>query len=521
MRKIIALFIIGIFGFVNLSLAQDDLTLNSTFSTTENCEYKTKGIFVAWWDKDYDYADNAEELLNTLLDCQNDCLNTYNMKNPPNTKAGFYYNVYIHNGHDLFPDGWAMGQGTDTNGYPFLTIPIGYANTNNAGLQHEGFHIFQYNANSPGFAYSGDSQWYIESTANWYAALKHPDSKHEFVTASCITYNPQLPMWYTFNNKEEGDQGNWQRYCHQYGMNILINYLTDVRDISPEIIVGGFFAETEELPQEYLYKQIGPENFRGLFADFAAHNVGGFEHFPVGTEARSYQELVNYGDLNDVHPIVQTYTNSGTDGEWVRPHNDFVTRAWAYNVYKIENSQEGFYMFQFEGDSLGSDGALAEFKARLVIKNTDTIKYLNLDMLCDSDGNYFIERFDQDDEEIYLVVISTPHSFRGNQKFSYKVKIDWSQNLGTGDISNIGTLGQNYPNPVNENTNIPYELDQAGEVTLIITDSQGRQISSSNEGMKTAGKHELQLSTENLASGMYYYTVKTNTFRKTRRLVIR
>ena len=110
------------------ALGQDDLQLNSVFSTVDNCGYKTKGIFVAWWDKAYDYADEAEELLLTLVDCQNDCLNTYQMRNPPNPLDGYYYNVYIHNGHDLFPDGWAMGQGTDSNGYPYLTIPIGYAN---------------------------------------------------------------------------------------------------------------------------------------------------------------------------------------------------------------------------------------------------------------------------------------------------------------------------------------------------------------------------------------------------------
>ena len=144
MRKILPVVIL--LSFVSIANSQDSLLINSVYSTTENCGYKTKDIFIAWWDKEFDYASQAEELLNTLELIRNECLNDYHMADPPNYAAGYYYNVYIHNGHDLFPDGWAMGQGTDSNGYPFLTIPIGYANTNNAGLQHEGFHVFQYSA---------------------------------------------------------------------------------------------------------------------------------------------------------------------------------------------------------------------------------------------------------------------------------------------------------------------------------------------------------------------------------------
>ena len=520
MRKTIFILIFGIFGLVIQGSAQGQLELNSTFSTVENCDYKTQGIFVVWWDKANDYGNEAEELLGTLVDCQNDCLDIYNMKNPPNPIAGYYYNVYIHNGHDLFPDGWAMGQGTDTNGYPFLTIPIGYANTNNAGAQHEGFHIFQYNANSPGFAYSGDSQWYIEATANWYAALKHPDSKNEFVTASCITYNPQVPMWYTFNNKEDGDQPSWLRSCHQYGMNILINYLTDVRDISPEIIVGGFFAETNDLPQEYLYKQIGPENFRELFADFTAHNVGGFEHFPEGTEARTYQELATYGDLNDTHPIVDTFTNEGSNGQWLEPKNDFVTRAWAYNVYKINNSEKAQYQFYLKGQEAGEQGDRATFRGRIVVKTGDAIKYLNMEMddLINGSITYDAEK---EDEEIYLVIVSVPESFRGNQKFRYQIKIDYNNLSGIGEVRKKNSLGKNYPNPFDHKTLIPYELAKDSEVTLTICDNAGRQVLSLDGGHQPAGKHDFTISADLFSPGLYYYNLAAENLSETKTMIVK
>ena len=121
-----------------------------------------------------------------------------------NTGQGFFYNVYIHHDeNDPFPSGWAFGQGTDPFGLPFLTVPSKgmYDQT----IYHEGFHIFQYNANSPGFAYSGDTQWYIESSAQWYMANYFPNEVSTFVEAGAILGNPQLALWHSFANEAPED----------------------------------------------------------------------------------------------------------------------------------------------------------------------------------------------------------------------------------------------------------------------------------------------------------------------------
>ncbi len=123
-------------------------------------------------------------------------------------------------------------------------------------------------------------------------------------------------MWYTFEKREPGEKNNWQRCNHLYGMHIFMNYLTDVRKVSHALVVGGFYGKVSELPQEYLSRQLGAAKFAGLYADFAAHNVSGFPEFPAGTETRAAKELKNYGDAQDVHPIVQTYADEGTGGKW-------------------------------------------------------------------------------------------------------------------------------------------------------------------------------------------------------------
>ena len=403
--------------------ADKSYAVKSVYGTAETCGCKTRGIFAVWWDKKFDYEKQAGEVLDTLANVRGECLDTYKMSDPPNPLAGYYYNVYLHNGHDLFkPKRWAMGQGTDENRFPYLTIPIGYAKSNDSGLQHEGFHIFQYKANSPGFVYSGDSQWFIEASANWYAATKHPDSVEEYITASAVTSNPQVTLWYTYENRERGDGNNWQRTNHLYGMNTLLNYLTDVRQVPKAVIAGGFYGNVTELPQEYLFHQLGEGKFRDLYADYAAHNVGGFVSFPAGTEARAAKELKNYGNPQDVHPVVKTYDNEGTGGKWFRPPQDFVTRGWSYNVYEIHNSSDGGYDFQLQGDAKGSAGAAAEFRGRVVVRHDKAADVTSLEMSSATEGRIKLP-VKASDREIFLVVAATPACFRGNQSYSYQIMI--------------------------------------------------------------------------------------------------
>jgi len=400
--------------------------IKATFANPETCSYATRGIFIIWWDKQCDYRRQAEEALDTFVEVQKECVETWHMSDPPGPLAGYYYNIYLFNGSDCFKEHkWGMGQGTDTNGFPFLTLPLGSAKSGSPGIYHEGLHIFQYLAKdvSPMFTYTGDGKWIIEASANWYAARKHPGHKEDYITASTITANPQLPMWYTYENREEGDEKNWQRINHLYGIHTFLNYLTDVRHEPAGVVLEGFYAGTKDLPQEYLSRRIGADKFADYFADFAAHNVSGFPHFPPGVEERAARELKDYGNPRDIHDVVRTCTNEGTGGAWVRPPKEFATRGWSYNVYKINNSTDATYTLQLKGDSKGSEGAPAAFRGRIVVRTGRDFRVEPLTMSSATDGSGRVT-VKAPDEEVYLVVASTPPFFTGNQIYSYQVLIN-------------------------------------------------------------------------------------------------
>ena len=136
--------------------AQDtcqDCSLQTYWGSQDTLSVATRGVFAIWWDPVFDHGGDAEPLFEILEYIRDDCLYSLGMADPPNPSKGYFYNVYIHHGdQDLFPNGWALGQGTDPYGLPFLTVPHGSLLSHS--IYHEGFHIFQYLANSPGISCS-------------------------------------------------------------------------------------------------------------------------------------------------------------------------------------------------------------------------------------------------------------------------------------------------------------------------------------------------------------------------------
>ena len=98
---------------------------------------------------------------------------------------------------------------------------------------------------------------------------------------------------------------------------------------------------------------------------------------------------------------------------------------------------------------------------------------------------------DQGTLETYCVAVrySNPISVTGN---SYPVDYE---------------LSQNYPNPFNPSTKINYSLGRSSDVRIVVYDVLGREISTLVNGNHTAGNYIAIFSSNNLSSGMYYYSM--------------
>jgi hypothetical protein len=102
-------------------------------------------------------------------------------------------------------------------------------------------------------------------------------------------------------------------------------------------------------------------------------------------------------------------------------------------------------------------------------------------------------------------------------------ELTYTQNISN-EIPKQFSLSQNYPNPFNPKTNIrfsipPYEGGK-GDVILKVYDILGNEVSTLvNEQLKP-GTYEVEFNGDNFASGVYYYTLQTESFNLTKRMVL-
>ena len=74
------------------------------------------------------------------------------------------------------------------------------------------------------------------------------------------------------------------------------------------------------------------------------------------------------------------------------------------------------------------------------------------------------------------------------------------------------SLGQNFPNPFNPSTVIGFDLPEAGHVSLVVYDMQGRRVADLASDHRQAGHHSVTWNASGIASGVYFARLNvTNT----------
>ncbi len=82
------------------------------------------------------------------------------------------------------------------------------------------------------------------------------------------------------------------------------------------------------------------------------------------------------------------------------------------------------------------------------------------------------------------------------------------------------TLYQNYPNPFNPKTTIRFDLVENQHVSLIVYDILGREVTSLVDQRMDPGYHRVSFDASRLASGIYFYEVKTGNFKDMRKMIL-
>jgi phosphatidylserine/phosphatidylglycerophosphate/cardiolipin synthase-like enzyme len=81
-------------------------------------------------------------------------------------------------------------------------------------------------------------------------------------------------------------------------------------------------------------------------------------------------------------------------------------------------------------------------------------------------------------------------------------------------------LYQNYPNPFNPATTIRFQIPFRQRIELKVYDILGREVATLINEEKLAGVYEVTFNASNLASGVYFYQLKTKDFMESKKLLL-
>ena len=81
-------------------------------------------------------------------------------------------------------------------------------------------------------------------------------------------------------------------------------------------------------------------------------------------------------------------------------------------------------------------------------------------------------------------------------------------------------LSQNYPNPFNPITIINFSVPKQSNVTLLIYDALGREVTTLINEEKEAGNYTAEFNASNLSSGIYFYQIRAGEFIQTKKMVL-
>lgn len=82
-------------------------------------------------------------------------------------------------------------------------------------------------------------------------------------------------------------------------------------------------------------------------------------------------------------------------------------------------------------------------------------------------------------------------------------------------------LGQNYPNPFENFTTIPFELATSGKIKIELYDLQGRRLKTLVNDTYGKGKHEVKVDLSDLSRGIYLYQLKTGKYSQTLKMLVK
>jgi hypothetical protein len=284
---------------------------------------------------------------------------------------------------------------------------------------------------------------------------------------------------------------------------------------------------------------------------FASGDLG---HYGDTTWAQNTRIYLNDDANADVNVIIWSWCGGVSD------NTEAGINIYLNKMNELESNYPDIKFVYMTGhlDGSGTEGNLhiRNEQIRIFCNENDKILYDFADIESyDPDGNYFLDKdandncnFDGDAngslESNWAVAWQTSHTentdwyycepahsqaLNGNLK-AYAAWWLWARIAGWEDETTyISDLKNNsnrvvnlycFPNPVEQNIKLVFELSEPSITSIKIFNQHGAEISKTILGKLPLGINSYDLNTECFASGIYYYQICTNSQKITKKLIV-
>ena len=110
----------------------------------------------------------------------------------------------------------------------------------------------------------------------------------------------------------------------------------------------------------------------------------------------------------------------------------------------------------------------------------------------------------------------------GENKWIYGMlpKSDLITGIREKELIDESHVSQNFPNPFSIVSTVNVRLEEAANLSLLVTNMTGQKVIEMNKGQVAAGNHTFIIDASNLQSGIYFYTVTAGTSQVTRKMIV-
>ncbi len=265
--------------------------------------------------------------------------------------------------------------------------------------------------------------------------------------------------------------------------------------------------DNSQLPNEIYYANIEKLRTISLMLDTLL-NTGGGDN-PLSYSNGQISNIIN-------NMLTTNYVKSNTSSIIKKSTINDATRTKDNGIKKTTKNDKG--------ESINGNNVSKNDSYKLKQKNIDNIRGLlipqniNTELLSNKELINLFEKV----IEIKLFEQSLMNYTSANRPLN-KIKPKYLIRKGNTFNDNLPTsykLSQNYPNPFNPATKINFALPKQGFVTLKIYDITGREIKTLVNEVKQAGYYTVDFNGSSLASGVYFYMIKSGDFVMTKKMVM-